>query len=174
MKTLVLGPLPPEIERFVERRKPLAQHTYDEVWEGTYHMSPAARGTHAYLDDQVARLLGPYADKAGLVGTGPFNLGQPDDYRVPDRGYHRGFGFDPRLVYLPTAAVVVEILSPDDETFEKLPFYAAHGVEEVLVVEPDEHAARVLVLGSSQYEERDTSTVLGISAADLARAIRWP
>ena len=51
MKTLVLGPLPAEIERFVERRKALGQDTYDEVWEGTYHMSPAARGTHAHSSD---------------------------------------------------------------------------------------------------------------------------
>ena len=86
MRTLALGALPGEIERFVERRKALGQDTYDEVWEGTYHVSPAARVTHGYLDDQMARLLGPYADKAGLVGTGAFNLGQPDDYRVPDRG----------------------------------------------------------------------------------------
>jgi hypothetical protein len=68
----MLGPLPAEIERFVERRKALRQDTYDEVWEGTYHMSPAARVTRGYLDDQMARLLGPYAAKAGWVRTGPW------------------------------------------------------------------------------------------------------
>ena len=172
MRTLVLAPLPAEIERFVERRKALGQDTYDEVWEGTYHMSPAARGAHGYLDDQVARLLGPYADEAGLVGTGPFNLGQPDDYRVPDRGYHRAF--DPRTVYFPTAALVVEIVSPGDETYEKMPFYAAHGVEEVLVVEPESDNVRALGLAGGGYEERGTSAVLGISAAEVATAIRWP
>jgi hypothetical protein len=172
MRTLVLGPLPVEIERFVERRKALGQDTYDEVWEGTYHMSPAARATHGYLDNQVARVLGPYADQAGLVGTGPFNLGQPDDYRVPDRGYHRNL--DGKLAYLPTAAVVVEIVSPDDETFEKLPFYADHGVEEVLVVEPEEHQVRVFGLVNGSYEERDASAVLDVSGAEVARALRWP
>ena len=50
-------PLPPRsIELFVERRKRLGQDVHDEVWEGTYHMSPAA---HGYLADQLARLLGP-------------------------------------------------------------------------------------------------------------------
>ena len=78
------------------------------------------------------------------------------------------------LVYFPTAAVVVEIVSPDDETFEKLPFYAVCGVEEVLVVEPEEHKVRVLGLGDGQYEERDTSAVLGVSAVEVARAVRWP
>ena len=67
MKTPVLGPLPPEIERFVERRKALGQGTYDEVWEGTYHLALPARGVDGYLDDQLARLLGPYADKVGIL-----------------------------------------------------------------------------------------------------------
>jgi Uma2 family endonuclease len=172
MRTLVLPPLPAEIERFLERRKALGQDTYDEVWEGTYHMSPAARSMHGYLDDQLARLLGPYADRAGLVGTGPFNLGEPDDYRVPDRGYHRNF--DPRLAYLQTAVVVVEIVSPGDETFEKLPFYAAHGVEEVIVVEPEESRVQVLVLRGGSYEKSDASAVLGVGAAEVAQAISWP
>ena len=72
------------------------------------------------------------------------------------------------------AAVVVEIVSPDDETFEKLPFYAAHGVEEVLVVEPEERKVRVLGLGDGNYEKRATSAVLGVSGAEVARALHWP
>jgi len=35
-----------------------------------------------------------------------------------------------------TAAAVVEILSPDDESWQKLPFYAEHHVDEVLFVDP--------------------------------------
>jgi Uma2 family endonuclease len=40
--------------------------------------------------------------------------------------------------WLPTAALVVEIVSPEDETWEKLPFYAAHDVDEVQIVDPAE------------------------------------
>ncbi len=50
----------------------------------------------------------------GLVPTGPFNLGAPDDYRVPDQGYHRTFPDD---VLVTTVTVVVEVVSPDDETY---------------------------------------------------------
>jgi len=32
---------------------------------------------------------------------------------------------------------VVEILSPGDDTDNKLPFYAAHGVDELLIIDPD-------------------------------------
>ncbi len=140
MKTVVLGDRPAELERLIVRRRALGLDTFDEVWEGTYHMAPAARFRHAYLDDAVAVLLHPYAQSAGLVGSGPFNLGDKDDYRVPDRGFHRQLLY---AVYLDTAAVVVEILSPDDETYDKFPFYAAHGVDEVLVVDADEHRVRL-------------------------------
>ena len=45
-----------------------------------------------------------------------FNLGEPDDYRVPDGGLLRE-----RLnrVRAPTAALVIEIVSPDDDTLEE-------------------------------------------------------
>jgi hypothetical protein len=35
---------------------------------------------------------------------------------VPDGGYHRGV---PSVLYVPTAAIVVEVLSPGDETWLK-------------------------------------------------------
>lgn len=73
---------------------------------------------------------------------GEFNLGESEhDYRVPDGGLHRG---RPSGVWLPTAALVVEIVSPGDESWEKLPFYARHWVDEILIVEPHERAVHWL------------------------------
>ncbi len=133
----MLDPAPAELQRLLEHRERLGLDGYDEVWEGVYHMAPMARQRHGWLQSQLDRVLGPYADRAGLVGTGPFNLGDDEgDFRVPDLGYLREL--DPDLLYVPTAAVVVEVRSPGDESFEKLAFYAAHRVEEVLVVDPDE------------------------------------
>jgi hypothetical protein len=63
----------------------------------------------------------------------------------------------PETVYLPTAAVVVEIVSPDDETYDKLPFYAAHGVNEVLVSDPDERSLRIMALAGDHYEDAEQS-----------------
>jgi hypothetical protein len=77
-------------------------------------------------------------------------------------------------VYLPTAAVVVEVVSPDDETFEALPFYGAHDVEEVLVVEPEEQRVLVFGLRKGSYKERDASVLLSVSGAEVARALHWP
>jgi Uma2 family endonuclease len=169
----VLEPLPPEVEQLIERRKRLAQDGYDEVWEGVYHMAPMARGQHGRLQIGLARVLGPYADTAGLVEVGPFNLGDgPDNFRVPDLGYHRQ-GFDPEAVYYATAAIVVEIVSPGDETYDKLPFYASHAVDEVVITDPAERRVRILLRAGDHYEDAARSALLGVGAAELEGSLRW-
>lgn len=72
--------------------------------------------------------------------TGPFNLGHPNDYRIPDGGLHRG---KPTGAFLPTAAVVIEVASPDDEAYDKLGFYAARGVEELIIADLQTRAVRI-------------------------------
>ncbi|MGH9128947.1 MAG: Uma2 family endonuclease [Acidimicrobiales bacterium] len=171
MKTVVLDPLPAVLDQLIAHRQAAGLDTFDEVWEGTYHMSPAPRSQHAYLDDEIAGVLRPYARAAGLFGSGPFNLGVRDDYRVPDRGYHRAL-LD--VVYLDTAAIVVEIVSPHDESYEKLPFYASRGVDEVFLVEGPTRRIHVHCLGADGYEEALRSTLLDVDAATLERAITWP
>jgi hypothetical protein len=143
VKTVVLGPRPAELKQLIERRQALGRDTFDEVWEGEYHIAAAVHFRHAYLDNAVAALLRPYAEAAGVIGSGPFNLGQEDDFRVPDRGLHREMV---DAVYLDTAAMVVEIVSPDDETCEKFRFYADHAVEEDPVVEPEARRVRIFAL----------------------------
>jgi Uma2 family endonuclease len=124
------------------------------------------------LDHAVVRVLDPLAEAAGLVGSGPFNLGVVDDFRVPDHGYHRQ---ESSATWFPTAAVVVEILSPDDETYEKFPFYAAHDVEEIVVVDPVNQSVSVWQRTSTDgYGWLPESRLLGVTAVALARAIRWP
>lgn len=169
---MILDPLPPGLEQLIERRKRLGQDGYDEVWEGVYHMAPMARWRHGYLQTQLTLMLESYAEAAGLVGTGPFNLGPSgENFRVPDLGYHRAA--DPEAVYLDTAAVVVEVVSPGDETYDKLPFYAAQAVEEVLVVDPEWRRLRILVLRQGRYEEADRSSVFGVERESLQAQVHW-
>ena len=173
MKTVVLDPLPPEVERLIERRKRLGLDGYDEMWEGVYHMAPMARGADGDLQAQLIELLGPRARAVELVVTGPFNLGDgAENFRVPDAGCHRR-PFDPETLYYGTAAAVAEVVSPGDETYDKFPFYAAHKVDEVLVVEPVERRLVVFSLASGHYDETDRSDLLRISASELQAAIRW-
>lgn len=171
MRTVVLDPKPVEFEALLERRHALGQDLYDEVWEGEYHMAPAPHPFHGYIDRRLAVLLEPLGQSAGLVGTGPFNLGTSDDYRVPDGGLHRML---PTTTFVPTAAVVIEIVSPGDETWNKTDFYADHSVDELLIADPLKRSVTWLVLEDGRYAERDSSRLLGISSAELTAQITWP
>jgi Uma2 family endonuclease len=172
VRTVVLGPRPPEIEAFIERRRRLGQDKHDEVWQGDYHMAPYAHPWHGYVEGEIARALGPAAMRRGLVPTGGFNLGEANDFRVPDAGVHESL---PRVLYVPTALLVVEVLSPDDESWEKLPFYAGRGVREVLMVDPREATIRCLrVRDDHGWDDVDRSEVLAVAVADLVAGVRWP
>jgi Uma2 family endonuclease len=162
---------PPIVEDWLAQRRALGQDRFDEVWEGEYHVAPAPHWRHARVEDEIAAVLRPAASNAGLSGGSACNIGTPDDYRVPDRAYLRaGTGG----MWNPSAAIVVEILSPDDESIRKLGFYFGVGVEEVLLVDPDRHTAEWFVRGRDQFEPAGGSTLLGVSASDLVAAIDWP
>lgn len=104
----------------------------------------------------------------GLYATGSFNLGAPEDYRVPDGGVHRE---RPGPLYLPTAALVAEVLSRRDETFARLGFYAAHGVDEVWVLDAEARSVRVWQLREEEYAETSVSDVLGTTGAEVAAEV---
>ena len=123
------------------------------------------------MQAQLIRLVGSVADGAGLVITDSFNLGGPEDFRVPDFGLRRP---GPEAVWLPTAALVVEVESPDDETWDKLPFYASHGVDELVVVSAKRRSVTWLILEGDGYRESDASRLLGPESASLADQIDWP
>jgi Uma2 family endonuclease len=174
MRTLLPDPPPDELQALLERRKRLGQDRKDEVWEGVLHMVPAPAHRHADLAQQLAELLGPAARVAGLQPTvAGFNLGDSkDDFRVPDGGLHRPGAAE---MWHPTAALVLEILSPDDETWEKLPFYAVHKVDEVLIVDSDTRQVHWLGLTSDgHYEPIERSGLIDLGAAELAQRLDWP
>jgi Uma2 family endonuclease len=180
MATLVRDPEPIEIEQLRERRERLGLDHYDEVWEGVLHMNPPPTGEHQTILQQLAELLGPLARSAGLVPLiNEFGLGREgkDNYRVPDGGLHRA---PPRGVYQQTAALVLEIVSPGDESWEKLPFYAAHHVDEVLIVDPSKRSVDWLGLsepsgkGEGEYRPLQRSGLIELGPSELAEQIDWP
>ena len=172
MPTLVGDPQPAEFEALLERRRQLGQDLFDEVWEGVYHMNPAPSGRHADVVQQLAVLLDTPARDAGLVPmVSIFNLGEPGDYRVPDGGLHEQ---REDRVYYATAALVLEIVSPNDRTWDKLPFYAAHGVGELLIVDPQERTVQWFALAGEQYQPVEASGLIELGPDELSRRIDWP
>jgi len=148
MPTLVLDPQPAAIEQLLQQRAGLDLDRRDEVWEGVLHMIPPPSHEHERIARMLHRLLGPSADTAGLQITGTVGIGAgKDDYRVPDLALHRP-GYAPQ--WHPTAALVVEIVSPGDKTWDKLGFYAAHHVDELLIVDPHKRTVDWLAASDSE------------------------
>jgi Uma2 family endonuclease len=172
MRTLILDPPSAGLDELLERRRRAGADRSDEVWEGVYHMVPAPSGPHAELAWQLAALLRPFAIAAGLTPSGEINLGESEhDFRVPDGALHRE---RPTGVWQHTAALVLEIVSPHDESWEKLPYYAAHGVDEVLIVDPQERSVSWLALQDGEYGRVERSSLIATGASELSDQLDWP
>jgi Uma2 family endonuclease len=173
MATMVLDPHAPGLDELKERRRISGLDRLDEVWEGVLHMVPAPTDGHADIESQLHRIIGAPAKQAGLRMIGQSNLGEGEhDFRVPDSALHRP---GPAGTWHPTAALVVEIVSPGDESWEKLPFYAAHEVDEVLIVDPQTRSVSWLGLeDGGEYRPIERSRLIALGAQGLAEQIDWP
>ena len=162
---------------FVERRKAMGGDRWDEVWEGVLHMVPPPSFLHAHLGTKLAVVLTPLAEARGWLVSSEAGLFDPEvgakDYRQPDL-----LAVDPAHVsergVEGRAELVVEILSPGDESRAKLPFYARHGVREVWLIEPKARAVEVYTLRGASYfavaPERDGSVrspLLGLALSTI-------
>jgi Uma2 family endonuclease len=163
----------PPADLIAERQR-LGLDVFDEVWDGEYHMVPGPSGEHQRIGGELFVALHPIVRSAGLLLRYEFNLIPPDepgwrDFRVPDLVVCRDDVYAERGAIGP-ASLVVEIRSPGDESFRKLPFYERLGVGEVLIIERDTKAVRRwanglggLVETSSDVDGRHTLDCLPVS-----------
>ena len=174
MRIQLPDPPPPGFAAALELRRRSGMDRLDEVWDGVIHLVPAPSHAHARIAQQLAELLGPLARAADLEPTmHEFNVGTGvDNFRIPDGGLHRpGAGG----VWHPTAALVVEIRSPGDEAWEKLPFYAERDVDEVLIIDPRRRTVDWLALDSGEYRPlTGKSLLIDLSPAQLDELLDWP
>ena len=173
MRVLTAEPMPFEVQALMERRRRAGADRHDEIWDGVLHMRPDPSRAHVSVQQQLAELLGPLARAAGLdPGISGFNLGESElDFRCPDGGLFR----EPSTaVWNPTAALVLEIVSPDDDSWNKFGFYAAHGVDEVLIVDPQQRTVDWFALGEGAYAAVAHSGLIELGAAELAERLDWP
>jgi Uma2 family endonuclease len=153
----------------------------DEVWAGVLHMVPPPTLARSDVARELLLILVRIARRNGMdafVETGLFDPTEGlRDYRVPDlivasRDHTSQRGVEGR------AAVVVEVLSPGDESREKLPFYAKVGVIEVWLVEPKTRAIEIFASRDGELvaiEPRDGivhSVALGIELSTVNGRLR--
>jgi Uma2 family endonuclease len=116
---------------------------YDEVWEGVYIMPPMPNDEHQMLVGRFTRILDEVLGDSELGEVRPgVNLsdrtdGWQQNYRVPDVAV---FLTDTRAVnyeafWLGGPDFAIEIVSPGDQTRDKLEFYSRVGTRELLIVD---------------------------------------
>ncbi|MGA2925158.1 MAG: Uma2 family endonuclease [Solirubrobacteraceae bacterium] len=171
MPTLVFDPQPAELEALLERRREWGADRWDEVWDGVLHMIPPPSHEHQRLASRLHEVLGPLARAAGLELTGEIGLGSGrSDYRVPDLALHRPGA---AAQWHPTVAVAVEIVSPGDKTWDKLSFYAAHHVDELVIIDPQQRSVDWLALDHGEYRPVDRGRVIDSGPSQLAYRLDW-
>lgn len=156
MDTVITDPGP----SVLAERQRLGLDRHDEVWNGEYRVVPQANNEHMRIELRLASALIPIADRIGLeirVELGLFDPRAPGNtnYRVPDVVLYRPEIGSARGADGP-ASLVVEIRSPGDDSFRKLPHYAQFGVGEVLIIDRDTKAVRRWVLADGTLVESPT------------------
>ncbi|MGQ0465861.1 MAG: Uma2 family endonuclease [Sporichthyaceae bacterium] len=129
-------------QSMLDERRRLGLDKRDEMWDGELHMVPPPRDAHQGMSRDFYDAVAPLARAVGLVVRWETGLFRHDsDYRVPDLQFRRPEHGSERGSE--GAELVVEVRSPKDETYQKLPFYAAVGVREMLVLHPEPRTAEL-------------------------------
>jgi len=153
-------------ELIADRRARGADH-HDEVWEGVYMMSPLANDEHQEIVGGFQAVLYRVIQEPGLgkvrpgVNVSDRHRDWKENYRCPDvvvRMEH-GRAEIHDTHWLGGPDFLVEVVSPDDQTYEKLPFYEAIGTREVLVIDRRPWAMVLYRLTDGKLLEAGRSTL---------------
>lgn len=175
-------------EAVLEERRRTGIDRWDEMWDGVLHMAPAPLYEHQrVLNELQVFLTLAVRDGRGIVvpQVNVFGASTPElNYRIPDltfvsAGREQVIARD-GIRGGPDA--VVEVRSPGDESYDKLPFFASLRVREVIIIDRDTKVPEVFRLEDSRYAQVPAgddgwieSFVLGVrfrpTAADPPRLV---
>ncbi len=157
-------------EEWLRLRSARGLDRFDEVWDGVLHVVPPPSGPHQRLGTKLAHVLFDRAEQRGFVlsyETGLFDAEKGDqDYRQPDLSLYRPDNATRRGID-GHAELVVEIRSPDDETYQKFDFYARAQVAELLVIHPDSREFELYRLTDGAYERVAADPEAGVRLTAL-------
>jgi Uma2 family endonuclease len=151
-------------EHILEWRRRTGADRYDEMWEGVLHMAPSPNRDHQEFELALAMWLRlNWGKPNGCRVFTRINVAQPDtwpdNYRVPDIVLltPTRFHIDLNEYFNGGPDAVIEIRSPEDETYEKLDFYATIGVREVWVLDRDTKRPEIYELVAEELQLRQPS-----------------
>lgn len=151
MRVLVLRPDP----AWLEERRRLGHDRFDEVWDGVLHVVPSPTVDHQRFEGALERVLFPIVTSHGLEIFHNLDVLDPnkgdDNYRQPDLAVVSPSDLTGKRAIDGHAELVVEIRSPDDESYEKIPFYERCRIPEYWIVHPVTREFEVFVLRRGKY-----------------------
>lgn len=140
----------------LEHRRRLGIDQRDERWAGEWRIVNPPKNWHADLQTALYEALLPRARELGLRRRMEGGLfGADDDWRVADLTYARP-GADDGEAGWARAGLVVEVRSPRDDSYKKLPFYAERS-REYLILHRDRTPE--LYRGTDRVEPDDDGSV---------------
>jgi Uma2 family endonuclease len=158
---MALVVLEPSIEkRLKAEREASGADRFDEVWEGVYMMAPFPNNEHQDLQFDLATAirsaLGP-ATSARIHAGANVSDREEDwefNYRIPDVVvvFPGGAARDCGTHWCGGPDFCAEIASPGDRSRDKLDFYAAIGVRELLLIERKPWALELYRLGGGRLQ----------------------
>jgi Uma2 family endonuclease len=129
--------------RLIARRRRLGMDRFDEVWDGVYVMTPPADIEHFGATNDLATVLTMTVKWAGLgevfagVAISDRKDGWEKNFRVPDvTVFLKGNpAEDCETHWFGGPDFAIEIVSPNDRTRKKIPFYEKVGTRELLIID---------------------------------------
>jgi Uma2 family endonuclease len=163
-------------EHILAWRRRTGADQWDEMWEGVLHMAPSPNRDHQDFEYELEAWLREYwAKPNGCRVYHQINIAEhgtwPNNYRIPDLVLltPERFHIDCNEYFDGGPDAVVEIHSPGDEAYDKLPFYALVGVREVWIIDRDTRHPELHELIAGEFQLRGPgpdgwvlSTVAGI------------
>ena len=157
-------------EQVKAERQASGADRFDEVWEGVYYVSPIPNIEHQSLVAKLCMIFQTVVDAGDLgmvfpgVNVSDREQGWTENYRGPDLAVvlKAGRAKNCGTHWCGGPDLVVEIVSPDDRSREKLAFYAKIDVRELLIVDRAPWALELYRLDGDQLR------LIGRSTADSA------
>ena len=148
-------------EHILEWRKRTGADRWDEMWKGVLHLMPSPENEHQELQGSLESFLRwHWARPSGAKIVPTPNLtppgGWPDDYRIPDLLLltRERFFLRKKKYFEGAVDAVIEIHSPDDETYDKLSFYEDLGVPEAWIIHRDTKEPEIYLLKRERYRKQ--------------------
>lgn len=155
-------------DHIIEWRKRTGMWQRDEIWDGVLHMSPEPDCEHQDFEGSLESWLRqnwgrPRRSKVyhrinlSLPGAGSEWI---HNFRIPDLVLltRARYSINYRTHFEGGPEVVVEIRSPNDESEDKLPFYAQLGILEVWIIDRDSKNVDLYVLTGESYVKHAPGT----------------